>query len=138
MRSDHPVFDVTPKRLFLIWGISGCNKSSNVSTTVVISYRRSQVAALLRVKSAPGPLGHPGQCCPMSTRCIFPAWSPAGSGRCGVTQTPSNSNQPTREESGKKAMGTKQQASGGGRIPSPPPPQRKLTLSAHQWRGLPY
>lgn len=59
------MFDVTPKRLFLIWVISdSCNRSSNISTTVVISYGRSQVVAHVHVKSARGPWGSLGSAVP--------------------------------------------------------------------------
>ena len=45
---------------------------------MVISYRRSQVAAHLHVKRLWAPAPAPGLCCPTSTGCLFPACCPAG------------------------------------------------------------
>lgn len=79
VRSNYPCLMLPQSCLFLIWGISGCNRSSNISTTLVISYRRSQVAAHLHVKSAGWACEAPWPVLPVSAGCAFPTWCPAGS-----------------------------------------------------------
>lgn len=121
MRRNQPVSEVTPKHRFRFrtGGMSGCNGSSNISTTGVISYGRSLVAAHSRVESAGGhwgTLGQPGGgCCLLSTGCIFPAWSPSGC-RGAVAQTPSH---PQRLASARKGWWWQTLL---------PPTQRALTL----------